>query len=82
MGIGPLCAEQFLWQAAAAEPLIELRWHSEVTALSQDGAGGTLRVSTPTEAHDLHAAWVLAADGMRGLNNGLADAENIAWKLA
>ena len=63
--------EQFLWQAAEAEPLIDLRWHSEVTALSQDDAGATLHVATPAGAHDLRATWVLAADGARSTKRRL-----------
>jgi 3-(3-hydroxy-phenyl)propionate hydroxylase len=57
--------EQFLWQAAAANPLIELRWQSEATAIGQDAQGATLRIATPAGEAEHRFEWVLAADGAR-----------------
>lgn len=57
--------EQFLYDAAAKTPLIDVRWQSDVTAISQTADGATLRVASPLGAYDLEAAHVLAADGAR-----------------
>lgn len=66
--------EQFLWQAAAASPLIEIRWQSAVTGVADEEDGVTLSVSDPGGDYVFKADWVLAADGahspvrkMRGL---------------
>jgi 3-(3-hydroxy-phenyl)propionate hydroxylase len=57
--------EEFLAEAIAREPLIDLRWGSKVVGLTQDKAGATLRVDTPEGEYDLRAEWVVAADGGR-----------------
>jgi len=58
--------ERYLWEAAAASPLIELRWQSEVIGLEdRDDAGITLKVRDPNGAYELQAEWALAADGAR-----------------
>lgn len=66
--------EQFLWEAAAASPLIEIRWQSAVTDVADEEDGVTLSVSDPAGDYAVKAGWVLAADGahspirkMRGL---------------
>jgi 3-(3-hydroxy-phenyl)propionate hydroxylase len=57
--------EQYLWEAAARSPLIELRWQSEVIAIEQRDNGARLGVTTPLGDYTLDAAYVLAADGAR-----------------
>jgi 3-(3-hydroxy-phenyl)propionate hydroxylase len=57
--------EQFLYDACAQEPLIEIRWDSEVTAVSQDSDHASLTVATPLGAYAIDANYVLAADGAR-----------------
>ncbi|MDK3019149.1 FAD-dependent monooxygenase [Pseudodonghicola flavimaris] len=57
--------EAFLWQAVTANPLIETRWQSEVTGISEEPQGVTLTVSDPGGSYALPAQWVLAADGAR-----------------
>ncbi|WP_431267092.1 FAD-dependent monooxygenase [Dankookia sp. P2] len=57
--------EQYLAEAIAAEPLVELRWGSRVVGMAQDAGGATLRVDTPEGEYDLRADWVVAADGGR-----------------
>lgn len=57
--------EQYLWQAIQRNPLIDLRWQSEVTAITDQTEGVTLTVRDPGGEYDLPAAWVLAADGAR-----------------
>ncbi len=66
--------EQFLWEAAAASPLIEIRWQSAVTDVADEEDGVRLSVSDPDGDYAFKADWVLAADGahspvrkMRGL---------------
>jgi 3-(3-hydroxy-phenyl)propionate hydroxylase len=57
--------EAYLWQAVSAHPLIEARWQTEVTDVSDlnDGVAVTLR--DPAGAYTLTADWLLAADGAR-----------------
>jgi 3-(3-hydroxy-phenyl)propionate hydroxylase len=57
--------EQFLYDAVAREPLIEVRWQSEVTGFQAQPAGATLNVVTPVGTYDIAADYVLAADGAR-----------------
>lgn len=57
--------EEYLLEACARTPLIELRWASKVTALAQDADGATLTVDTPEGEYPLRADYVVAADGGR-----------------
>ena len=58
--------EQYLIERCADFPdLIELRWKSEVTAHDDDGAGVTLKVSTPEGAYAIRCERVVACDGAR-----------------
>lgn len=57
--------EQFLIDKAHAGELIEMRWQSAVTGVSQDADGVTLEVSTPEGDYRLACDYLLAADGGR-----------------
>lgn len=57
--------EQYLWDAVAANDLIETRWQSELLGLRDDERGLTLQIKDPLGRYDLPAGWVLAADGAR-----------------
>jgi 3-(3-hydroxy-phenyl)propionate hydroxylase len=57
--------EQFLWAAVAAQPLIDLRWASEVTGVTHGSSSARLDVHTPLQDYTLDARFVLAADGAR-----------------
>lgn len=58
--------EQFLIDAAAEYPeLIDLRWHSEVTAVARDEEGVQLDIATPAGNYPLQGEYLLAADGAR-----------------
>ncbi len=59
--------ESFLYAAVVREPLIEVRWQSEVVDVQQADASVTLTVQDPQGAYPLEAAWVLAADGARSV---------------
>ncbi len=64
--------EQYLWDAVARCALIDARWQSEVTGVTEEGADGvTLRVDCPAGAYDLRAGYVLAADGARSAMRSL-----------
>jgi 3-(3-hydroxy-phenyl)propionate hydroxylase len=66
--------EQFLVEAAAREPLIELRWGHKVTAIVRNdaGVGAALAVATPHGGYEQAAPWVVAADGARSTLRALA----------
>jgi 3-(3-hydroxy-phenyl)propionate hydroxylase len=57
--------EQFLHDAVARQPLIDMRWQSEVTAVKPREDGVMLHVSSPKGDYTLDADHVLAADGAR-----------------
>jgi 3-(3-hydroxy-phenyl)propionate hydroxylase len=65
--------EQYLWDAIQAQPLIDLRWASEVTGITRRAGrhtnayedGAVLEVTTPLQQYQLAADYVLAADGAR-----------------
>ncbi|CUH64315.1 3-(3-hydroxy-phenyl)propionate/3-hydroxycinnamic acid hydroxylase [Thalassovita gelatinovora] len=57
--------EQYLWDAIARDPLIDTRWQSEVTGVTDTENGVRLTVRDPKGSYDITAAWLLAADGAR-----------------
>ena len=66
--------EQFLIDAAADYPgLIDIRWLSEVAAVSQDEAGVELDIVTPQGSYPLRGQYLLAADGARSTVRNLLE---------
>jgi 3-(3-hydroxy-phenyl)propionate hydroxylase len=57
--------EEYLIDAADAEPLIELRWGNRVNTVQQDGQSVRLEVDTPEGTYALRTDWLVAADGAR-----------------
>lgn len=57
--------EEYLVEAVAANPLIELRWGNKVVGLEQSGEFASLQVDTPKGLYTLEADRVVAADGAR-----------------
>jgi 3-(3-hydroxy-phenyl)propionate hydroxylase len=57
--------EEFLVDAVAAQPAIELRWGNRVTAIEPHDEGVRLTVDTPAGPYTLEAGWAVAADGAR-----------------
>jgi 3-(3-hydroxy-phenyl)propionate hydroxylase len=58
--------EDLLLQAIAQQPLIEVRWGHQLTALRANGPDGAeVEVDTPHGAYTQRAAWIVAADGAR-----------------
>lgn len=57
--------EQYLWDACAREPLIDVRWESEVISLEQADGGVDLSVSSTAGDYNIRAQYLLAADGAR-----------------
>ena len=57
--------EKYLHDAVAACPLIDMRWQSEVVAISPRNDGVALDITTPSGNYRLDAKYVLAADGAR-----------------
>ncbi|MGB5957450.1 FAD-dependent monooxygenase [Pseudomonas sp.] len=67
------CLEQFLAEAAEANPLVELRWGNRVTGLAQHDDFARLSIDTPVGSYELDADWVVAADGARSTLRTLLD---------
>lgn len=65
--------EQFLVEFCEASPLIELCWGQKVVALRQDEREVVLRVDSADGEYDVHAPWVVAADGGRSAIRKLMD---------
>jgi 3-(3-hydroxy-phenyl)propionate hydroxylase len=65
--------EQFLAEAAEANPLVEIRWGNHVTGLTQDADSTRLDIDTPAGSYELDADWVVAADGARSAIRTLLD---------
>jgi 3-(3-hydroxy-phenyl)propionate hydroxylase len=57
--------EEYLLDACAAQPLVELRWGNKVDKLVQTSDGVRLEVDTPAGPYTLEADWLVAADGGR-----------------
>lgn len=58
--------EQFLLDAAEQHAeLIDIRWQTRVTQVQQHSDGATLSLATPQQTYQLHADWLVAADGGR-----------------
>ena len=67
INISQASVERRMLQRVAAEPLIELRWGCELTALSQDSAG----VTAQTTQGELRGDYLVGADGARSTVRGL-----------
>jgi len=63
--------EQFLHDAAAANPLIEIRWNSALTGIRDADDGAVLTVTDSVESYDMPAHWVVACDGARSATRAL-----------
>ena len=63
--------EGFLFEAASAEPNIELRWKSRVVSLVQHDECVTLTIETPDGRYDVTTDWLVACDGSRSPVRGL-----------
>jgi len=57
--------EEYLYDACAAQPLIDFRWGNKLVWLSQQDGGAELLLDTPEGEYTLEADWVVAADGGR-----------------
>ena len=55
--------EEYLAEAIAELPSVELRWQSRVVGVERDGDVVTLTVSTPIGEYRVRARWVIACDG-------------------
>ncbi len=65
--------EQYLVEACAEQPLVELRWGNKLLSFTQDGQGATLQVDTAEGPYTLRTDWLVAADGARSAVRGLMD---------
>lgn len=65
--------EQYLVEACAAQPLVELRWGNKLLSFTQDGQGATLQVDTEEGPYTLRTDWLVAADGARSVVRSLMD---------
>lgn len=57
--------EQILIDCVAEVAHVDLRWHSRVLDVRQDGEGVTCRIGTPQGEYDLRASYLVACDGAR-----------------
>lgn len=57
--------EAYLHEAARRSPLIDIRWQSRVTDVTEHDGCARIDVSDPIGSYSVAADWVLAADGAR-----------------
>jgi 3-(3-hydroxy-phenyl)propionate hydroxylase len=57
--------EEYLLDACAAQPLIEIRWGNKLNTLEQHDDHVVLSIDTPAGQYQYKASWVVAADGAR-----------------
>lgn len=65
--------EQYLVEACAQQPLVDLRWGNKLLSFTQDGQGATLQVDTEDGPYTLQSDWLVAADGARSAVRALMD---------
>lgn len=63
--------EEYLVDQAEAEPLVDLRWGTKVTAIENRVDGVVLTVDTPEGEYQLQSDWLVAADGARSAVRGM-----------
>lgn len=71
--------EEYLVDAAQANPLIELRWGNRVNKVEQKGEQAWVEVDTPEGSYELRADWLVACDGAR---SGIRTAMNLLMEGA
>jgi 3-(3-hydroxy-phenyl)propionate hydroxylase len=57
--------EGYLYERAAGNPLIDLRWRHKATAVAQHDDHVVVTVETPDGPYELAADWLIACDGAR-----------------
>jgi 3-(3-hydroxy-phenyl)propionate hydroxylase len=57
--------EEYLLDACAASPLIDLRWGNKLTQVTQRDGFAELEIDTPEGPYRLETDWLIAADGGR-----------------
>ena len=57
--------EEYLIDACAASPLIDLRWGNKVIKVEQEDDFARVEIDTPQGPYTLEAEWLVAADGGR-----------------
>ncbi len=57
--------EEYLLNACAAQPLIELRWGNKLVQVTQAADHARLLIDTPAGEYDQTTTWLVAADGGR-----------------
>ena len=57
--------EEYLYEACAAQPLIDFRWGNKVTGVQQQSDHAVVEVDTPEGPYSLPTDWLVAADGGR-----------------
>jgi 3-(3-hydroxy-phenyl)propionate hydroxylase len=57
--------EEYLLDACAANPLIDLRWGNKVIGVEQEEDFARIEIDTPHGAYTLETEWLVAADGGR-----------------
>jgi 3-(3-hydroxy-phenyl)propionate hydroxylase len=59
--------EQYLLEAIAAQPLIQVRWGNRVASVQNLADGVRISVDTPHGEYEMQADWLVATDGARSV---------------
>jgi 3-(3-hydroxy-phenyl)propionate hydroxylase len=65
--------EQYLVEAIAAQPLIDLRWRNKVVGIERDPVSAQVTIDTPDGPYELTCDWLVACDGARSPSRGLLE---------
>lgn len=71
--------EEYLYDACAANPLIDFRWGNKVVHVEQHDGYARIEVDTPEGSYLMESDWVVAADGGR---SGIRTAMNLTMEGA
>jgi 3-(3-hydroxy-phenyl)propionate hydroxylase len=67
--------EQFLVDAIAAQPLIDLRWRNKAVGIQRSPDCATVTIDTPEGPYDLRSDWLVACDGARSPSRSMLGIE-------
>ncbi|GAA1677404.1 pentachlorophenol monooxygenase [Citricoccus zhacaiensis] len=66
-------------QHLAAFPNASVQWSTEVISVEQDGNGATIRARASGQEIEIHADWVIGADGARSLVRKASEADFVGF---
>jgi len=81
LSVGQHVLAESIVEKLAAMPNAQVRWNTRVESFTHDSRGVNVTVSTPAGARELHADWLIGADGARSTVRSILDLpfEGFTW---